>query len=99
MTFERKILVGLDDIKSVVFECLGCRSRLALSPDELNKFPQHCSRCPQQWIPPDPDTYSSTDSPFSNFLRGITQIRTLIGAKAVGVKILLEFDEPKADAK
>ena len=98
MTFERKMVVGLDDIKAVTFECLECHSRLTLLPDNLVNFPKQCSRCPQEWIPADPSTYSSVASPFSNFLRSVTQIRTLIGTNAIGVKILLEFEEPSSHA-
>lgn len=94
MTFERKIVAGLDDIAAVTLECLGCHSKLTLLPDSLVDFPRRCSRCPQEWIPPDPTTYSAVASPFSNFLRSVTQIRTLIGANTIGVKILLEFEEP-----
>jgi hypothetical protein len=98
MTIERRIVVGLDDITGVTLECLGCHSKLTLLPDQLVDFPHRCPRCPQQWIPPDPTTYSSVASPFSNFLRSITQLRTLIQSNAVGVIVLLEFQEPNPNA-
>jgi hypothetical protein len=95
MTFERKIVAGLDDIRAVVSECMKCHSRLAISPDNADTFPQRCSRCSQQWILQDPTSYSSVDSPMSNFLRGVAETRVLIKSGVLGVKILLEFDEPK----
>src|SRR5258708_22322901 len=99
MTIERKIVVGLDDIKAIVFECPNCHSRLAVSPDKVDLFPQRCSRCPQQWVFQDPSPYTSADSSLSNFLRSITELRVLIKSCAMGVRVLLEFDEPKFDAK
>lgn len=98
MTFERRIVVGLEDIVAVTFECANkqCHSRLTISPDKLTDLPQRCPRCSQQWIPPDPSTYSAVDAPFSNFLRGITDIRTVVRTNPIGVRILLEFEEPKS---
>lgn len=94
MTIERKIVVGLDDIRTVIFECMGCHSRLSISPDKMDRFPQRCSRCPQQWIMLDPASPSSADPPLSNFLRGLMESRVLIKSGTIGVRVLLEFDEP-----
>jgi hypothetical protein len=98
MTFERRIVVGLDDIRAVTLECVNvnCGSRLTISPDKLENLPQRCPRCAQQWIPPEPSNFTNADSAFPNFLRGIAQIRTFIKNNLLGVKILLEFEEPKS---
>ncbi|KKK72589.1 hypothetical protein LCGC14_2902380, partial [marine sediment metagenome] len=33
MTVEHRIVVGLGDIKAVVFQCNKCAARVAVSPD------------------------------------------------------------------
>lgn len=96
MTFERKIVVGLEDIKAITFECANkeCRSRLTVSPDKLIDFPQKCPRCSLPWIQSEPSTYSNADSAIPNFLRGITKIRSFLSNGLMGVRILMEFEEP-----
>jgi hypothetical protein len=42
MTFERKIVVGLEDIKAVSFACEQCQFKLTMSPDDVKKIPEHC---------------------------------------------------------
>jgi hypothetical protein len=38
MTIERKIVVGLEDLKALIFECRAvekaCKSRVSVSPDQ-----------------------------------------------------------------
>jgi hypothetical protein len=38
MTIERRLIVGIDDIKGVSFECLGCRARNTMLPDKIGEM-------------------------------------------------------------
>ena len=42
VTFERKIVVGLEEIRAISFECHKCKSRLTVSPDDLRDIPAAC---------------------------------------------------------
>lgn len=90
MTFENKIVVGLDDIKAVTFECAKCKTRLTLLPDMI-RIPAHCNQCGQEWLNGNPNTYDAVASPYVNFIRGIGEIRTL-QRNNPPFKILLEFE-------
>ena len=50
MTFEHKIIVGLDDIKAVIIEC-KCGTRVSLSPDAVH-IPEKCpaTACDAVWV-------------------------------------------------
>jgi hypothetical protein len=90
MTFEHKIVVGLDDIKAVTLECCQCHVRLTMSPDEV-RFPQRCRHCDAAWLLGDPSRYLSGTSAQLNFVDAIAQIRKQM-KEGVAVKILLEFE-------
>ncbi|HEY4878048.1 MAG TPA: hypothetical protein VIH97_02905 [Candidatus Acidoferrales bacterium] len=97
MTFERKIVVGLEEIRAISFECHKCKSRLTVSPDDLRDIPAACPHCNFSWRQPiDPD--AGPVSPPKNFAVGIREIRIRFGADVIGFKILLEFDEPRTRA-
>jgi hypothetical protein len=40
MTVERKIIVGLEDIKAISFQCDACQYRVTMSPDEVKEIPK-----------------------------------------------------------
>jgi hypothetical protein len=53
MAIERRLVVGLNDIQAVVFECVKCRGGMVLSPDRTiteDKLVQ-CPLCGEQWLP------------------------------------------------
>lgn len=93
MTFEHKIVVGLDDIKAVSLECNQCHTRLTMQPDDI-RIPHHCQRCDAAWILGDPSQYRSVTSAHLNFVHAIAQIRNQLKDGAP-FKILLEFDDKK----
>ncbi|HEY0702622.1 MAG TPA: hypothetical protein VGD60_07630 [Candidatus Acidoferrales bacterium] len=93
MTFERKIVVGLEEIRAISFECYKCKSRLTVSPDDIRDIPAACPHCNFSWrLPPDADVGPA--SPPKNLAVAIKEIRIRFGADVIGFKILLEFDEP-----
>ncbi len=91
MTFERKIVVGLDDIKAVSFECKQCQTRVTMLPDDL-RVPHHCQKCDCAWIIGDPANYQAVTSPHLNFVNAIGQIRKQL-ANGAPFRILLEFHD------
>ncbi|MGB7749934.1 MAG: hypothetical protein WCF88_00155 [Candidatus Acidiferrales bacterium] len=96
MTFERKIVVGLEEIRAITFECHKCKSRLTVSPDDIRDIPAACPHCNFSWrLPEDPSAAPSGSFPKA-FAFGIRELKIRFGADVIGFKILLEFDEPRA---
>jgi len=95
MTFEHRIVVGLDDIKAVSIECNQCHTRLTMSPDSI-RIPPHCQQCDSVWIVGDPTNYTAVTMPQLNFVNAISQIRKQLEKNGGGFRILLEFDEKVA---
>ena len=94
MTFERKIVVGLEEIRAITFECHKCKSRLMVSPDDIRDIPIACPHCNFSWrLPEDPSAVPSGSLPKA-FAFGIRELKIRFGADVIGFKILLEFDEP-----
>jgi hypothetical protein len=94
VTFERKIVVGLEEIRAITFECHQCKSRLTVSPDDIRDIPTACPHCNFSWrLPEDPQAIPSA-SPPKSFAFGIKELKIRFGADVIGFKILLEFDEP-----
>lgn len=92
MTFERKIVVGVDDIAAISLECNECKRRITFSPDNPIKSPNVCS-CGHPWIPKEALSLSAPDSPFVLLFETIQVIRTLTRNKSYGVSILLDYKE------
>jgi hypothetical protein len=99
MTVEHKFVVGLDDLKAVIFACRhpACTARAVVSP-EHSKVPEHCPGCGREWMPARLlAEIKTTQSTYVNFVEAIGKIRAHDAEAANGPKfrILLEFDEPK----
>jgi len=100
MTIEHSIVVGLDDIKTVIFECRGCKTRLVMSPDSAS-IPRHCPKEHRdtEWLSGRAseiaNDYEATSSAFLNLISAIELLRKRSG----GFRILFEFrDERLASA-
>jgi hypothetical protein len=93
MTFEHKIVVGLEEIKGIIFECNQCKSRTVLTPESANFPPQKCPNG-HGWNWNVSTGYGSTESPFQAFLTSLKKLRDPL-SESVGFKIFLEFEEPK----
>jgi hypothetical protein len=98
VTFERKIVVGLEEIRAITFECHQCKSRLTVSPDDIRDIPTACPHCNFSWRLPEDTSAASAGSPPKNFAFGIKELKIRFGADVIGFKILLEFDEPGRSA-
>ena len=103
MTVEHRIVVGLGDIKAVVFQCNQCAARVAVSPDRLDEDPrimEDCPACKNHWWPTDAaKLLTQPVLPSVAFLRALEQMRTSEVVKEVGFTISLEFDEPQPLAR
>jgi hypothetical protein len=54
MTVETRTMLGLEDIKSVEFECIKCHTKTVFPVQEFKAPPIRCSYCEnsEQWIVP-----------------------------------------------
>lgn len=94
MTIERKIVVGLEDIKAVSFQCEKCEYRVTMSPDNVQGIPNHCPNG-HDWA--QGENIAMHVPPLLQFTTTLAKLRMLLGQKAIGFRILFEFDEPKAN--
>jgi len=101
MTVERKIIIGLEDIKAVLFKCTACDSRMSVvtKADEPIRIPHECHNCHRTWSLLEPAQYEHVGSPFVNFTSSLTKIISHWndGVKT-GFRILLELEEPKRES-
>jgi hypothetical protein len=93
MTFERKIVVGLEEIKAVIFQCNKCGSRMSIAPDKFDDIPGQCPNghpmLTAKFLPQD-----FGGSLMFGFLQALKKLKEPIYESA-GFKIFLEFEEPK----
>lgn len=98
MTFEHKIVVSLDDIKAVTFECKECGTRTTIPTEKLQEAPSACGRCKTIWWSGNQAAnqpwVTTAQLAIPAFIGGLFRIRTLIQEKQEPVRILLEFDQP-----
>jgi hypothetical protein len=95
MTFENKIVVGLDDIKAVIFECAdpACGTRISVRPEAL-RVPEKCAHCGANWRGKLNITKESV-SPYESLCSSVSEIRARMASNSGTAKfrILLEFQE------
>jgi hypothetical protein len=92
MTIERRIVVGLGDIKAVSFQCSKCEYRISMSPDKVHGIPAHRPDG-HDWVLGKEVTLIVP--PLLQFTETLARLRTLAGQKVLGFEILFEFDEEK----
>jgi hypothetical protein len=87
MTLERKLVIGLEDITGISFECSNCHSRFSKSYDAKAKIPvpARCMACASAF-PDDPN------SAVSRFVGALEIVRASTG---LGCKVVLEIDAEK----
>lgn len=97
MTVERKIVVGLEDIKAISLECKTCHARLTVTPEKIS-VPKACKSCNIDWFPCGmASNHVTTSAPAPMVLaNAIQRMRTLTEESAIGFILLLEFEEPKS---
>ncbi len=90
MVIEHKIVIDLEDIKSISFQCESCEYRVAMSPDKVS-LPLNCPNG-HTWISGESKPVIVT--PLLQFTSTIATLRTLLGQKALGYRILFEIEDP-----
>lgn len=95
MTREHKFVVGLEEIRNLVLECMSkdCKARVVFSPDKTDSLPQVCPHG-HVWEWGEAKNIIM-DSPASIWVRQLRRLREQ-GNANIGFKIFLEFDEPDA---
>jgi hypothetical protein len=106
MTFDRKIVVGIEDIKSISLECAKCGVRLVISPDNVGVVPCECPNqtCRNEWAPQQYQRANPHGPAESKIPVQIKLIEAIAGVrmktennkvenpgKSIGFKIFLEF--------
>jgi hypothetical protein len=71
VTIEKKILIGLEDISAVVFECPKCHARVTRSPEKAGETPHICGECRTEFISP----LSAREGAIWQFLRALSTLR------------------------
>ena len=98
MTFEKRLIAGLNDIKSVSYECKKCKARITFAPEKTLE-PQHqCFQCQNLWQPIISESslsdQHSRESPFYRFIEAIAYLRNPDVTTRLGFRVVLEFEEP-----
>jgi len=98
MAIERRIIVGIDDIKAVTFQCSSCGARTPVPINSLSEVPQQCNSCQVVWWRSnDFASHVTTSGPAATaFIQAIGVLAALIRDKKDTFRILLEFEEAKA---
>ncbi len=96
MTFEHKIIVGLNDIKAVILECTdqenkGCHARFSASPDMI-QIPAKCPLCNATWWKGDRTFRQYENLHQMTFLELLAKLRDR-EADGAPFRILLELDD------
>ena len=88
MTVERKIVVGLGDIKAIRFQCKKCGAHSSLTEINSYKMPLRCIGCNVEFRSDDP-THHSALNELSEVLLNVKKYPNN------HCELLFEFDEPK----
>lgn len=95
MTRQHRVIVGLEDIVAVTFECTSCRSRISFPASSIPREPPRiCPTCNRSWwSSTELSTNVSTSAPaLVSLMQAIVTLRVLLRENQESVKVLLEFD-------
>jgi hypothetical protein len=95
MTVERKLMVDIEDIKAVCFECskADCKTRITRSLGTHFIIPTFCPECQTSWVIPHKRDLEESQLPPHQLIKTILDFKKLTGP--LPYRILLEFEEPK----
>jgi hypothetical protein len=94
MTVENRVVVGLDDIKTILIECKVCHSRISYLPTKPRFIPERCPQCKSSWRPQEGYVEAASTLVFDNFVTGVSKIVESLKDPSVGFRVLFEFDAP-----
>lgn len=97
MTIERRMILGVDDVKAVTFECSKCAARTPIGVGSLREVPQQCPSCNEVWWRSnDFATHVTTSRPAATaFIQALRVLAAITRDKKDTFRIFLEFEEPK----
>jgi hypothetical protein len=97
MTSERKIVVGLEDIKAITFECTKekCAARVSVSPSKQIDVPHTCPQCGSEWRTGRKQQHTFTESAVEKLTGALADLSTVGREHPLGYRVLFEFEEPK----
>ena len=95
MVFEHKMIVGLEEIRSVIFECNECKSRTSIIPEKIGAIPRQCPNA-HKWNEGirTKDSVDST-SPFMEFIDLLNVLRRSEVNEQSGFTVFFEYEEPR----
>ena len=98
MTVERRFIASLKDIRAVTLECKHCLARVSMKPESLeNIAPWKCAWCNRDWLSDSKREGVKFISSIMLLLRALSpSLVEQDDDKNVGVRIFLEFDEPRS---
>ena len=98
MTIERRMIVGIDDIEAVTFQCLSCNAKATTPVSSLSEVPRQCKSCNAVWWRENEfASHVSTSGPAAMaFVQAIRTLTIMMREQKHAFLILLEFKEPKA---
>jgi hypothetical protein len=81
MTLERKLMVGIEDIKGVCLECSSaeCKTRVSGSLGAYIVIPTYCPQCKSSWIVPHVQNFEEKQSPPHRLVDAILDFNNLVG--------------------
>lgn len=98
MTVEHKVVLGLGDVRAIVCECAHCGARLSMAPESV--APQKLANCPacgMWWMRTDTTQGNDYLTPELALVAALKTVRDpKSGNPPNGVRILFEFDAPRA---
>jgi hypothetical protein len=94
MTFERKIVVGLEEIKTIIFECNQCGTRAVIKPEDAGVPPDRCPRN-HGWNWNVISEHREIGPPSVSWLISLKRLGDPMLVQSDGFRILLEFEAPR----
>jgi hypothetical protein len=92
MTFDHRILVSLDEVQAIVFQCNKCQARISIAPSDFDAIP---GQCPNAHIWKWQISSDHNGTPFTAFSKSLKRLRDKEFAPDAGFKILLEFNDAR----
>lgn len=93
MTFERKIVVSLDEIDTLVLQCNTCGAKIAAKPQEWSMPPQKCP-AGHAWNWNVAQEEREILAPAAAWLMSLNRLTIPGTFDRYGFRISLEFKEP-----
>lgn len=90
MTFEHRLLVSFEEIKTIIFECNACKTRISIPLEEFTAAPL---MCPKQHAWKANEETIETAPAFKAFALLLKRLGDDHFQKQVGFRVFLEFED------